>query len=229
MAKKTSPSKQTKKETKRELESIAGIYVEQRAKDSAVQFGDVSENIVQSRAGGSISFVGRDDLDRETGGVRIGNVTGGIHGSIIAGRDVRHATISLGGQNVSADEQPTFDEFKKLLEEIQQELVEVTAQQDTLKEVSVSAPFTAQGAEALVKEAAGEVKPDTKPEEAKSIQEKLTEASALLNRIAEGATKAAEKTGKLSGALNTLVEKIVPLVTKIGVAGMWVYKLWPWK
>ena len=39
--------------------------------------------------------------------VHIGDVTGGIYGSIIAGRDVTNATITIGGQPTPADKEPT--------------------------------------------------------------------------------------------------------------------------
>ena len=67
--------------------------------------------------------------------VHIGDVTGGIHGSIIAGRDVTNATITIGGQPTPAAKEPTVDELKQLLAEIQGELAEITAQQEALKEV----------------------------------------------------------------------------------------------
>src|SRR3712207_609212 len=83
--------------------------------------------------------------------VHIGNVTGGIHGSIIAGREVSNATITLGGQPTPASKEPTVDELKQLLAEVHKELADLMMQQETLKQVSPAAPFTAQGAEQTVK------------------------------------------------------------------------------
>jgi hypothetical protein len=155
-----------------------------------------------------------------------GDVTGGITGNIIAGRDATSGTISIGGQEVPVDKEPNFDEFKQLLAELQQEIAEVAGQQETLKEISAAAPFSAQGAEAVVKEVAEEVQPDADPEKAKSVQTKLKEATGTLGTLLDGAKTVAEKTGEVSGATTTLIEKLVPLVKKIGVAAIWVAKLW---
>ena len=57
--------------------------------------------------------------------VHIGNVTGGITNSIIAGRDVTNATITVGGKPVPANRKPTFEELKQLLIEVQQELADI--------------------------------------------------------------------------------------------------------
>ncbi len=164
-------------------------------------------------------------------GVTIGDVTGGIHGSIIAGRDVKNATITLGGEQVPADKEPTEDDLKQLLAEIQAGLAEIAAQQDALKEVSSAAPYTAQGAEQAVKDAAEAVEgaPEMKPEEAKSVQESLKEATGLLSGILDGAKTVAQKTGDVVSAVQPLAEKMEPLVEKAGVAALWVAKLWLFK
>jgi hypothetical protein len=107
--------------------------------------------------------------DRQPGGVTIGNVTGGIQGSMIAGRDVTHATITIGGQPTPADKEPTLDELKQLLAEVQHELAAITAQQEALKAISSAAPFTVQGAEQSVKDATKKIEEtqEMKAEEAK--------------------------------------------------------------
>src|SRR5215468_9025380 len=85
--------------------------------------------------------------------VHIGNVTGGITGSIITGRDVSHATITLGGQPTPASKEPSVDDLKQLLAEVHTELTALITQQEILKQISPAAPFTAQGAAQTVKEA----------------------------------------------------------------------------
>ncbi len=162
----------------------------------------------------------------ESGGVTIGNVSGGIHGSIIAGRDVSHATITLGGQPTPADKQPTAAELKQLLAEIQQELAKVTTQKEALQQVSTAAPFTAQGAEASLKEAAAKVEGEVKPEQAQSVQKSLTEATSLLGGILDGAKTVAEKAGEVGQAVKPLADTLAPLVEKLAVAALWVGKLW---
>jgi len=165
---------------------------------------------------------------KQSGGVKIGDVTGGIHGSIIAGHDVISATITIGGQPTPADKEPTVDELKQLLAEIQQELAEITAQRETLKEISSAAPFTAQGAEQSVKDAVRKVEetPEMKPAEAKSVQESLTEATTLLSGILDGAKIVAQKAGEVGKAVQPVAEKLEPLVEKVAVAAFWVAKLW---
>jgi len=166
--------------------------------------------------------------DEQFSGVTIGKVTGGIHGSIIAGRDVTNATITMGGQPTPADKEPTVAELQQLLAEIQQGLAEIIAQQDVLKEISSAAPFTAQGAEQSVKDVAKEVEETAEvgPEEAKSMQESLTEATTLLSGILDGAKTAAEKAVEVGKAVQPIADKLAPLVEKVAVAAFWVAKLW---
>jgi hypothetical protein len=170
-----------------------------------------------------------------SGGVTMGNVTGSIQGTIIAGGDVTtrdfRPTITLGGQPVSTDKEPTVAELKQLLAEIRDGLAEITAQQEALKEVSPAAPFTAQGAEQSVKDVAEKVAQKSKvdPEEAKSMQESLNEATSLLRSILDGAKTVAKKTGEVFIAARPLVEKLEPLVEKLGVAALWIARLWSLK
>ena len=164
--------------------------------------------------------------DETPSGVKFGNISGGIHGSVIAGRDASNVTITLGGQAVRADEEPSEDKLKQLLAEIQAELAEVLAQKEALQQVSTAAPFTAQGAEASVKEAAAKVAGEVKPEEAKSIQQSLTEATTLLGGILDGAKVAAEKATEVGKAVKPIADKLAPLVEKLAVASLWVGRLW---
>jgi hypothetical protein len=158
--------------------------------------------------------------------VHIGNVGGGIHGSIIAGRDVKDVTITLGGQATPADKQPTLEEFKELLTDIQAELAQVTAQQEALQAVSSAAPFTAQGAQASVQDAAETVEPELDKEEAESVQKSLAEATTLLSGILDGARTVAEKSVEVGRAVKPIAEKLEPLVEKLGVAALWAARLW---
>ena len=162
----------------------------------------------------------------QSGGVSIGDVSGGIHGSIIAGRDVTNATITLGGQPTPADKEPTIDELRQLLAEIQAELADITAQQDALREISADAPFTAQGAEASVSQAATEVEGEVDQEQAESVQKSLEKATSLLGGILDGAKTVAQKSVEVAEAVKPIVERLEPLVEKVGVAAFWVAKLW---
>jgi DNA repair ATPase RecN len=160
--------------------------------------------------------------------VHIGNVTGGIHNSMIAGRDVSNATITLGGQPTSASKDPTVDEVKQLLAEVQKELADLMTQQTALKQVSPAAPFTAQGAQQSVKEVQETVDRTAgqKPQDVQSIHTRLTETTNLLSGILDGAKSLAQKTGEVASAVKPLAEQLGPLVEKVAVAALWVGKLW---
>ena len=161
-----------------------------------------------------------------TGGVTIGNVSGGMTGNIIASGDVHGATITLGGQPTSADKPPTVEELQTLLAEVQQELAAITSQTEALQAISGTATISAQGAEMSLKDAADQVKPEMKPEEAKSVADKLNESVTFLGMLLDGAKKIAEKAGDTTKAVQPLIEKLTPLLEKIGVAALWVGKLW---
>jgi molecular chaperone DnaK (HSP70) len=158
--------------------------------------------------------------------VHLRNVSGGIHGSIIAGRDVTNATITLSGQPTPADKEPTVEELQQLLAEIQGELAEITAQKEALQAVSAAAPLTAQGAEANVNQAAAAMQDAVEEEKAESIQKSLAEAAALLSGILDGARSVAEKATEVGRAVQPIAEKLEPVVEKLGLAALWAAKLW---
>jgi hypothetical protein len=159
-----------------------------------------------------------------SGGVQIGNVSGGISGSYIAGGNISITTV--GEQRSSDGEKPTVDELRLLLTEIQSALAEVSTQKETLQTVSVTAPFTAMGAEQGVRDAIEKLKDDLKSEEAKSIQKSLDEATTLLNNILDGAATTAQKADAAGNAAKPLVEKLTSLVEKMGIATTWIAKIW---
>ncbi|NJN99605.1 MAG: hypothetical protein HC875_38635 [Anaerolineales bacterium] len=155
--------------------------------------------------------------------VSIGNVSGGIHGSIIAGRDIISSTANVGQ---SSDKPPTVDELKQLLAQIQQELAKVTAQKETLQQISSMAPLTAQAAEVGIQEAASKVEGEVNAEQAESVQKSLTEATDILSKILDGAKTVAEKAGEVGSAVKPIAETLAPLVEKLALAGLWVGRLW---
>ena len=166
------------------------------------------------------------EKDQQSTGVTIGNVSGGIQGSIIAGRDVKNATVTIGGQPVPADKEPTVPELKQLLAEIQRELADMSTEKEAFKALSPVTPFAVQGAEATVKDAAEKVERDMKPESARSVQKGLLEATSLLGGVLDGARVVAEKAGAVVSAGMPIAEKLGPLVDKVATAAWWVAKLW---
>ncbi|MBV7338469.1 CHAT domain-containing protein [Chloroflexi bacterium TSY] len=154
---------------------------------------------------------------KASSGVSIGHVSGGITGSIIAGRDVTNATITTGTQSVA--EEPTVDKLSQLL-------VEITANQEALSALSPANRRNAQGAEDNVKEVAQKVKPDMAQGEASSIQEYLAEASELLNGVLDRAKMVSQKAGDVTDTVQPLVEKLGPVVMKVQTAARWVAHIW---
>jgi hypothetical protein len=161
------------------------------------------------------------------GGVSIGDVSGGIQGSIIAGGDVEGATVSYEAL-AAAEEAPTVEKLQELLAQIQGALAEVTAQQEALQQVSAAAPYTVQGAQQSIAAAAEaiEASPEMAPEQAKSVQQSLQEATGLLNGILEGAKTAAEKAVEVGQAVKPIAQALEPVLQTLAVAGTMVAKLW---
>jgi hypothetical protein len=150
----------------------------------------------------------------EPSGVRIGNVSGGIHGSVIAGGSVSNAVVTIGGRPTSVDKQPDVEELKLLLAELQREL-EAFSADATLKQVSAATPFLAKGAAQTVTEAAAQVTRDMSTGTVDAVRKNLTEATTLLSMIVDGAK-----------AVGPIVEKAAPLLERVGVAGLWLARLW---
>lgn len=162
----------------------------------------------------------------QSGGVKMGKVSGGIHGSIIAGRDVRDVTITLGGRPVAADKEPNLEEFKHLLLDIQIELGKIAADRETLEKVSPSAPLVAEGVRLNVKDVAERVLPSKTTGEVLSIKSRLNEASSMMTTMLEGiqdASHGIEETGKAS---KPIADLIASLVDKLAIAALWAARLW---
>src|SRR2546421_664112 len=114
---------------------------------------------------------------KQVGGVTIGNVSGGIHASIIAAQDVSGGTITIDGRPVAADKRPNADDLKELLLDIQRHLAELAAHSEALGKLSPSAPLIARSAEVTVKDAVGKFKPQANASEAESLQSRLKETT----------------------------------------------------
>jgi hypothetical protein len=166
--------------------------------------------------------------EEPSGGVSIGSVGGDIVGSIIAAGDVSNVTVTVGNKEMSAAETPTVEEFKQLLADIQQELAELTAQEEQLEKISDDTPLYAEVAERGVAKAVEKVKDSEsmEPEEAESIQRSLKKAAGTLKSILEEAKHVAETAGEVGAAVKPIAEQLMPLVEKVGVAALWVGKLW---
>lgn len=166
-------------------------------------------------------------VNSEDSSVHFGNISGDLHGNVIAGRDISNTTVTLGGQQVAADKKPTYEELKQLLTEIQQELAEVVAEEETLKQISAATPYTAKGAEENLKEVAEKVKPEVDKEEAKTIGKRLEETTGILSKILDGAKNVVQKSVAVGEALKPVTDKLGPLVDKMAVVALWAEKLWP--
>jgi hypothetical protein len=159
--------------------------------------------------------------------VTIGNISGGIANSIIAGHDIRYATINVAGQTVPADKDPTHKDLQQLLADIQEELAAVRAQQEALKTISSATPFVVHGVAESIKDAAITISAPAppRPNEVTSVQARLSEATSLLSGVLDGAKTMAEKMLGAGTAMQSLTEKLAPLVDKMAVAALWAAKL----
>ena len=63
-------------------------------------------------------------------------------------------------------------------------------------------------------------------EELGAAIDQLAEATGLLSGILDGAKTVAQKSVEVAEAVKPLAEKLEPLVEKVGVAALWVAKLW---
>ena len=143
--------------------------------------------------------------------MHIGNVSGGIHSSIVAGGSVRDVSIGLGVGTPLESKAPTVDELQRLLARIQQGLADAVAQQSALKQVSPAVPYAVLGAEASIKDARARVRDDPQ-----SVQQILAQAASLI----EGTVQAAQMGGGRSVA-GSLAEVLQSLLEEIGVAAAW--------
>lgn len=170
----------------------------------------------------------KDSQAGQSGGVSIGNITGGIHGSNIAGRDVVGSTASYEA-SAAVEEEPSVEKLQELLAQIEKALAELNGQSELLEQLDPAAPVQAQLAQTQVGTAARDIAaPDeVKPENAKSILQRLKEASDLLNGILGAARSAAEKTVEVGKAVMPIAEALEPLLMNLAVAAAWVVKLWP--
>ena len=156
--------------------------------------------------------------------IQIGNVGGDFTGNV-AGRDVNVDQSISGQAPLPVEKEEAVDELKKLLATIQQQLANVIAEQNALKEISSTAPFVAQGAEQVIKDSSETVDVDMSPESAQSVQENLKEATNLLTGILNGAKTVIEKVGEVGHAAKPIVEKLEPLIGNMGRA-LLLLKLW---
>ncbi len=159
-------------------------------------------------------------------GVRIGNVSGGIRGSVIAGRDVSNTSVSVGGKTMSSSDTPSREDLAQLFADLRRALGELSAHGEELSGISASAPFSVQGAEVSIKAAAKKVEGDVAPEDARSAQEDLTEAAGLIGTILEKANSIIDRAVDVGRAVKPLAERLEPLVEKLAVAALWIGRLW---
>jgi hypothetical protein len=163
--------------------------------------------------------------NKQSSGINISS--GSIQGIISSGNiTIKKSTVTIGNHTVSIEKEPDVGELQQLLTEIQRDLAEITAQQDTLRKVSSATPHVAKGAEESIRDAVEKIKPNLKPTEAKSVQQSLSEATNLLSGILDGAKTVAQKATGVGKAVKPIAEKLEPVIERLGVAVLWVAKLW---
>jgi hypothetical protein len=164
--------------------------------------------------------------DDTSPGVRIGNVTGGIHNSLFAGRDISDATITVGDKTMRADETPTQADLAQLMADISKELAAVMANREELGAVSAAAPYAVQGATECVNSASKQLAGEISPAEATSVHRNLTDAATLMGTVVDTVDRDADKDENLGGKIKSVATKLGPLLEKLAVAAVWVSKLW---
>lgn len=156
--------------------------------------------------------------------IQIGNVGGDFTGNV-AGHDVNIDQSISGQAPLPVKKEEAADELKELLATIQQQLADVIAEQNALKEISSTAPFVTQGAEQAIKEASEKVDVDMSTESAQSVQKNFKDATNLLTGILNGAKTVIEKVGEVGHAAKPIAEKLEPLIGNMGRA-LLLLKLW---
>lgn len=185
------------------------------------QTESVAREATDSQGSGLDGSKGKHTAD--FGGVKIGNISGGITGSIIAGRDVTNTTVKSGAHSV--DVEPSLSNLKQLLAEIQREIAEIMANQAALNALSPANRRNVQGAEDNVKEAARKVHLNMAQDEAATVQEYLAEAADLMSGVLDKLNMVAQKASDDTGTVQPLLEKNGPLPDKVRKAAMWAGQL----
>ena len=164
--------------------------------------------------------------NKKSEGVSIGNVTGGIHSSVIAGRDVKNVTI--GGQPVSTDKTPTQDEYRQLLTEIRAILAELASQQELMKDISPATPTLVQAADESIKQVEQTIhdEPKMSGKSVEGVQKTITDAAGLIGIVLENANNLASRAIDTGKTIGPFLEKLGPLLDKLSVAALWAAKLW---
>jgi hypothetical protein len=82
------------------------------------------------------------------------------------------------------------------------------------------------GAAASVRDAADKLGADGDPADPRSVQSSLTQAADLVGSVLDSTQKAVDVAEKVGSKLPAIIGVLGPLVTKLGVAALWVGRLW---
>src|SRR5690349_6783113 len=146
-----------------------------------------------------MQFNGGHMARNDSGGVTIGNVGGDIQGSVFVGRDLYENKIEMARHAQAADKQPTIDELKTLLQEVQSALLEIRKLRPDLQ---------ADAALNEVSIAAEQIRPEVKAEEAASIQERIKNAATTVGNVLEGVRDVSTKVTQTGSSLKPIAETL---------------------
>jgi hypothetical protein len=163
---------------------------------------------------------------KDSSSVKIGNVKGGIKNANIAGGDINITEIMIDGKPVKVDEEPSIDQFKELLAEIQAEMAKVVLLESELKAIAPGTPTTAKAVEEKIEFASKKAEENLDQDTAENLQDSISDATSWLTNILDGAKRVATKAGEVGEAAKPIVEMLEPIVTNLGVAALWAQKLW---
>ena len=166
---------------------------------SALSQGIDSVNI--SIEGDNDGLVGGRDI-RDVNQVRTGNITGDGDAVGVAIK----STVSIVG-TAAFEEAPTLDNFRRMVAEIRQSMVELAAQAQALAQIDPAAPHTTTGAVHSVNSAAQDLENDHDDIDAGALVQNLSIAAALLEGTLDRAKIVAEKADAAGKAVRPLINR----------------------
>lgn len=159
-------------------------------------------------------------------GVKIGNVSGGINRSTIAGRDVVRSANSPVPSNRPVDTVPNAPELSQLLVQIQQSLTELAMEKKALVHLSLAASSKIEAAALNVEDANRNICPDGKKTEAITVSKRLSEATSLVSTLLDDVNEIGNKAEDIQDAVMPLAKRLSSLFGQLGTAAVWAAKIW---
>jgi methyl-accepting chemotaxis protein len=163
--------------------------------------------------------------NKHSSSVTIGNVSGSIDSSLIAGGNISEVSTSV-KKSDAQEHVPSMEELNELLANIRGQLIQLASKRDGLASISPSMPHGIQGVHDCVEAAIENVKPTASQEQTASAGRELAEAGSLLTHLMNNATKAVDGVSKVAESAKPLVRQLSPLIQSLSLAATWIAKIW---